>query len=556
MRSPNSFRMITHETPLDAFEYWRQEDPNFIFLRQPINRKFIEYSRHEVHSQAKAVAASLHRMGLKKGDHVALLSKNCAHWFMADLALMMGGFVSVPLYPTLDAKSINEILVHSESKAIIVGKLDDFAKQKDGIPEGLTRVGVQLYGVREDHSWEDLIKEEVGDFEFPKLDPDGIITIMYTSGTTGDPKGVMHKVSSFNLLGNITMPILHVPLHCRYFSYLPLSHIAERVGIEIVSFYCGGQVSFPESLDTFAEDLAAVNPTLFVAVPRIWQKFQEKILEKFSQKKLDTLISLPLIGGIIKKKIRQKLGLDQAIICYTGAAPIATSLQEWYDKLGINILQGYGMTEDCIYSHFNVLGSNKFGTVGKVLPGAKARLSAEGEVQVKSDALMVGYYKEPEKTAEVFTEDGYIKTGDIGEYDHDGYLSITGRIKDQFKTDKGKYVTPALIELKLSKNTDIEQICVVGMGIAQPIALIVPSETGQAKEKQALEDSILQIIDEVNPTLMAHEKVAKAVIMKEQWSVDNGLMTPSLKVRRPRVEAIHQDMYKTWFEREERLIYE
>lgn len=547
--------MNNFETPLKAYEYWLDKDPNFVFLRQPIKRKFIEYSRQDAYDQAMAIAASLHKIGLKKGDHVALLSKNSAHWFMADLAIMLGGFVSVPIYPTLDKDSINEILVHSESKAIIVGKLDDYSKQKDGIPE-IPRIGVELYDIKEQHSWESIVQEGSGDFQSPGLNPDDLITIMYTSGTTGNPKGVMHKVSSFNLLGNTTIPSLKVPLNCTYFSYLPLSHIAERIGIEMVSLYCGGCVSFPESLDTFAEDLATVNPLFFVAVPRIWQKFQEKILDKFTQKKLDTLISLPLIGGIVKKKIRQKLGLNKAKMCYTGAAPIAVSLLEWYDKLGINILQGYGMTEDCILSHFNVLGSNKFGTVGRAMPNATGRLSSEGEIQVKSDALMVGYFKQPDKTAEVFTEDGFIKTGDIGEYDHDGYLSITGRIKDQFKTDKGKYVTPALIELKLSKNTDIEQVCVVGMGIAQPIALIVPSEGGHAKDKAALEDSICKTLDEVNPTLPSHEKLAKAVIMKEEWSVDNGLMTPSLKVRRPRVEAVHQGMYKEWFDVKERIIFE
>ncbi|MEP0985744.1 AMP-binding protein [Ekhidna sp.] len=548
--------MNTFQTPLDAFQYWLTKDPNFIFLRQPINREFIEYSRQDAYNQAIAMAASLHSMGLKRGDHVALLSKNCAHWFMADLAIMLGGFVSVPLYPTLDKDSINEILVHSESKAVIVGKLDDYSRQKTGVPEDIQRIGVKLYGVEEQHSWETLIKDDHSSFDPPGLNPDHLITIMYTSGTTGNPKGVMHKVSSFNLMGNTTIPTLKIPENCTYFSYLPLSHIAERIGIEIVSFYCGGRVSFPESLETFAEDLASVKPIFFIAVPRIWQKFQEKILEKFTQKKLDTLTSLPILGAIVKKKIQQKLGLNNAKLCYTGAAPIAVSLLEWYDKLGINILQGYGMTEDCILSHFNIIGSNRFGSVGRPMPGATARLSPEGEIQVKSDALMVGYYKEQAKTDEVFTEDGFIKTGDIGEYDHDGYLSITGRIKDQFKTDKGKYVTPSQIELKLSKNTDIEQVCVVGMGIAQPIALIVPSETGEAKEKQAFEDSLLQTLDEVNPTLASHEKLAKAVIMKEQWTVDNGLMTPSLKVRRPRVEAIHQEMYKSWFDREERLIYE
>ena len=547
--------MNTYNTPLDAFDYWLKQDPNFIFLRQPINRKFIEYSRQEAYDQAMAIAASLHKMGLKAGDHVALLSKNCAHWFMADLAMMMGGFVSVPLYPTLDKGTINEILVHSEAKAIIIGKLDDYSKQQAGITD-IPTIGIELYGINEQHSWENLIKEDIGDFSAPGLEPDSLISIMYTSGTTGNPKGVMHKVSSFNHMGQESIDTIKVSLNGRYFSYLPLSHIAERIGIQMGSIYAGGCISFPESLDTFGEDLSSVNPNMFMAVPRIWQKFQEKILEKFPQKKLDKLISLPIIGGIIKKKIRQKLGLNEATHCYAGAAPLAMSLQEWYDKLGINILQAYGMTEDCIQSHFNIIGAIKFGTVGPPLPKVESRLSAEGEIQVKNETLMVGYYKEPEKTAEMFTEDGFLKTGDKGEYDHDGYLTITGRIKDQFKTDKGKYVTPSQIEMLLSKNTDIEQICVVGMGIAQPIALIVPSEAGQGKSSEDLEQSVLQTIDEVNPTLMAHEKLAKAVVMKEQWTVDNGLMTPSMKVRRSRVEDIHQDMYKTWFNKEERFIYE
>lgn len=547
--------MKSFQTPLDAFNYWLQDDPNFIFLRQPINREFIEYTRQEAYSQALGIAASLHKMGLKPGDHVGLISKNCAHWFMSDLAIMLGGFVSVPLYPTLDKDSINEILVHSESKAVIIGKLDDYSLQKEGVPDDIPHIGIELYGIQEQHSWENLIKED-NDFEPVGLNPDDLITIMYTSGTTGNPKGVMHKVSSFNVLGSRSMEAIKITPNGRYFSYLPLSHIAERIGIEIGSIYSGGCISFPESLDTFAEDLASVKPTMFMAVPRIWQKFQEKILEKFPQKKLDKLISLPLLGGIIKKKIRQKLGLNNATHCYAGAAPIAVSMLEWYDRLGINILQAYGMTEDCIMSHFNIIGSNKFGSVGRPLPEVVSRLSPEGEVQVKNPSLMVGYYKEPEKTADMFTEDGYLKTGDIGEFDHDGYLSITGRIKDQFKTDKGKYVTPSLIEMKLSKNTDMEQICVVGMGIAQPIVLVVPSEAGQAKSKEELEQSILQTIDDVNPTLPTHEKLSKAVIMKEMWSVDNGLMTPSMKVRRNRVEDIHQHMYKTWFDMEERFIYE
>ena len=543
-------------TPLEAFDHWLKKDPNFIFLRQPIDRKFIEYTRKEVFDQARNIAAALHQMGLKKGDHVALLSKNCAHWFMADLAIMMGGFVSVPLYPTLDKDTIGSILVHSDSKAIIVGKLDDYAQQKAGIPEDLTRIGVTLYGIEEQHRWEQLQREDYPDFTPHELDPEALITIMYTSGTTGDPKGVMHKVKSFNRVASLAFPALKQTYNKKYFSYLPLSHIAERIGGQMGSIYSGGCVSFAESLDTFGEDLASVNPDYFGGVPRIYQKFQEKVLEKMPQKKLDRLTSLPILGNIVKKKIRQKMGLDNAQQCYIGAAPSAVSMLEWFDKLGINILQGYGMTEDSILSHFNVVGTNKFGTVGRPFPGVESRISEEGEVQISNGCLMVGYYKNPEKTAEMFTEDGFLRTGDIGEFDDEGYLTITGRVKDQFKTDKGKYVIPAQIELHFYKNPDIEQICVVGVGLAQPIALIVPSEAGSGKSKDDLQNSILSTIDEIKPTLMAHEKVAKAVIMKEAWTVENGLMTPSLKIRRPKVEALHKDSYLTWYQKEERCVLE
>lgn len=546
--------MSEFNTPLEAFQYWLNEDPDAVFLRQPVNRNFIEYTRKEAYHQASCIAASLQQMGLKHGDHVALLSKNCAHWFMADLAIMLGGFISVPIYPTLDAASINEILVHSESKAIILGKLDNYESQKPGIP-AIPRIGVDLYPVAEEYTWEEIIKNDYPSFTPTTQNPDDLITIMYTSGTTGNPKGVMHKVSSFNLVSTIGGDALEIPVNAKLFSYLPLSHIAERIGLEMGAFYRGGVVSFPESLDTFAEDLASVSPDVFLAVPRIWQKFHEKVSEKLPPKKLNRLISLPLIGGLVKKSIRKKLGLNNAS-CFSGAAPLALSLQEWYGKLGIDIKQCYGMTEDCILSHFSLPKANKYGKVGMPLPTVESKLSPEGEVLVKNGCLMVGYYKEPEKTAEMFTEDGFLKTGDIGEFDHDGYLSITGRIKDQFKTDKGKYVDPSGIELQLSKNLDFEQVCLVGMGIAQPMALIVPSEGGKSKSREDFNRSVLNTIDELNPSLKTHERIEKAVIMKEEWTIDNGLMTPSMKIRRNRVEAIHQEMYPVWFEKEERVVYE
>jgi long-chain acyl-CoA synthetase len=370
------------------------------------------------------------------------------------------------------------------------------------------------------------------------------------------PKGVMHSTSNFSIITNIQLDAIPLPETPRFFSYLPLAHIAERLAIEFMGISHGAVISFPYSLETFAADLAAVQPHLFFAVPRIWSKFQEGVLAKMPQKKLNMLLSLPIIGGLVKKKITKKLGLSEAAYIVTGAAPIAVSMLEWFEKLGIIIHQAYGMTEDCILSHFNLVGANKKGTVGKPLPGATAKLSPEGEICIKSDALMQGYYKEPKMSADMIDGDGFLKTGDIGEYDHDGYLTITGRVKDQFKTDKGKYISPAPIELELLKNPNIEQVCLVGMGIPQPIALIITSLSAKNKGREALNESLSRSINELNPTLEKHEKIEKAIVMKEDWSVDNGLLTPTLKVKRNHVEKIHMEMYPSWFKSAEKVIYE
>jgi len=546
--------MQKFHSPLDAFNFWVTNTPNKIYLRQPINRKFIEYTYKEVDTECRKIAAGLKKMNLGSKAHIAILSKNCAHWIMADLAIMMADCVSVPLYPTLDAGTIGQILTHSESKAIFIGKLDDYPSQKSAI-KNIQTISIEQYGHNEGTTWENLVKDNNPLSEIKRQEPDELLTILYTSGTTGNPKGVMHKVSSFNEVANTFLSRYPMKNHQRYFSYLPLSHIAERIGVEMISLYTGGVVGFAESLETFGEDLESVQPNLFFGVPRIWQKFREKIEEKLPPKKFNLLLSIPIISGIIKKKLRNKLGLSDAVT-FAGAAPISVDLLEWFERIGIKINQAYGMTEDSICSHFNLPDANKFGTVGKPLPGVEGKLSPEGEILIKNKSLTLGYYKEEEKTAELFTEDGFLKTGDIGEYDHDGYLTITGRIKDQFKTDKGKYISPAPIELELLKNTDIDQVCVVGTGIAQPITLIVPSESGKQKSKTEFSQSITDTLSTVNKLLQPYEKIEKAVIMKEDWSVDNGLLTPTLKVKRNRVEAIHSPMYQDWFGKVDKVVFE
>ena len=547
--------MNNFDSPIAAFIHWETSAPDKIFLRQPFNRVLKDYTFKEAGDEVRRMAAALRALDMPANSHVALISKNCAHWIMADLAIMMAGHVSIPIYPTLNAESIRQILEHSESKAVIIGKLDDYEAQKPGIPD-IQRIGIKAYDINEGLSWEDLVEQNEPLQDINEPNDDDLVTIIYTSGTTGVPKGVMHTYGNFTKYLNAACSVLTFPENPRFFSFLPLSHVAERLAVGHQGIFRGASINFPETLSTFAADLEATMPHFLFAVPRIWSKFQEKILEKMPQKKLNTMLGIPILGGIVKKKIVKKLGLTEAQYMCSGAAPIAASLQEWFEKLGITIHQNYGMTEDCILSHYNLPGSNKIGTVGKALPGVTGKLSAEGEICVKSDVLMTGYFKEPELTAEMFDEQGFLKTGDIGEYDHDGYLTITGRVKDQFKTDKGKYVSPAPIELELLKNSDIEQICLVGMGIPQTIALVIPSLTAKPKSKEELNNSLIESVQELNQTIESYERIEKIIIMKEDWTVDNGLLTPTLKVKRNQVEKIHMPMYKEWFDMEDKVIYE
>ena len=534
-------------TPLLQFLKWEKETPDSVMLRQPFYGEWRNWTYQQAGEEIRKIASGLKGLNLPPRSNVALLSKNCAQWIMADLAIMMAGHISVPLYATLTAPSIKQILEHSEAKAIFVGKLDKYEEQKEGIPASVQKIGMELYGIHESISIEKMIATEKPLTEIAAWDRDEVLSIMYTSGTTGKPKGVMHSAGNFDAIVQTGIIDLELPMHPRLFSYLPISHIAERAGIEMIGIYRGAIFSFAESLETFPKNLAETQPNLFFAVPRIWAKFREKISEKLPPKKLNTLLSIPIINNIIRKSIKKKLGLAEATHIYSGAAPISVDLLEWFDKIGVTIYQAIGMTEDCIYSHFNRRTANRFGTVGKALTGVKVKIADDGEFRLKSAGVMKGYYKEPELTAATFDEEGYLKTGDKAEYDKDGFLSIVGRVKDQFKTDKGKYVSPAPIEMLLLANQDIEQACVVGMGIPQPIALVVLSASGKAKAKDDLIASLSASLREVNPALESYEKLEKVVVMKGDWTVENGLITPTLKVKRNEVEKIHLPKYPTWY---------
>jgi len=542
--------------PLEQFLKWEKENPDRIFLRQPINGVWKTWTWAQADNDAKRIAQGFYSLGLKEGDHIAILSKNCAEWIIADIAIMMAGCISIPIYPTLSATAIEPILIHSEAKAIVIGKLDDFRSQSNGIPANMIRISVTAYGIKEKHSIEELITENEPLSNIYSWKKEDVLTIIYTSGTTGKSKGVMHAADAFSAVITVAIPQLELPHQPGMISYLPLSHIAEKVGVEMNALFTCGTISFAESLEKFSKNLFEIQPSIFFAVPRIWQKMREGILSKVSQRKLDIILSIPLVNSFFKKSLKKKMGFSRVSHFYSAAAPISIELQQWYEKIGIIIYQAYGMTEDCVYSHFCGPKANKFGTVGKVLPGVQVKIADDGEIRVKSEGNMKGYYKEPQMTADTFDEDNFLKTGDMGEYDGDGFLKITGRVKDQFKTDKGKYISPAPIEVKLLSNTDIEHACIVGTGVPQPMVLVCLSDTGKKKTKGELIKDLTESLSLINPSLEKFEKIEKMVIMKENWTIANNMITPSLKVKRNEIEKIHLPKYPAWYDKPGAVVWE
>jgi len=523
-------------TPLEMFYQWEETHPETVYLKQPVNGVIHEFTWRETSQQARKVAATLLAMDLPKGSHIAILSKNCAEWFITDLAIMLAGHVSVPIYSTAGEKTIRFVLDHAKCPVIFVGKLDDTEKQVAAIGEGIVKLAFPYPNIPADKQWDDVLQAApfLGK-PIPALD--SVMTIVYTSGSTGNPKGVVHNYESICWAASNSLNELKVDQNDRMLSYLPLAHITERVLVEIASFYSGMRINFLESLETFARDVNAAEPTLFISVPRLWTRFQMGVLASMPQKKLDLMLRIPIVSSFVSKKIRIKLGLGKARLCASGSAPIPASTLEWFRKIGVNISEGWGMTENSAYGTCCVpFRADKIGSIGRAYNGVDIRIAEEGEIQVRGPCNMKEYYLEPEKTAEVMTEDGYLKTGDKGSIDSDGYIKITGRLKEIFKTSKGKYIAPVPIESKLMANSSIEQVCVTGSQLKQPIALVVLSPEALKLPADEIEQSLLATLNEVNNTLESHAVLDCLVIMKDEWTVGNGLLTPTLKVKRHNLE--------------------
>jgi long-chain acyl-CoA synthetase len=547
--------MASSKLILDYVYEHETKRANEIYLTQPIGGgKVVDFTWAQMMDQARRMASYLKAQGFEPGARIAILSKNTAHFMMSELAIWMAGYTTVAIFPTEGADTVKYVLTHSEASLLFVGKLDAFDTQIGGIPSGLPCVALPLSPKNSYRTWDDITKQTQPIAGKPVRAGGDLCFIMYTSGSTGTPKGVMHTFEGATRASEGIVAFTNSQMGnaaYRALSYLPLAHIFERAWIECSGFVMGrGRVFFAETLDTFVQDLQRARPTVFISVPRLWLKFQQGVSAKMPPKKLKTLLSIPILNNIVRKKVLTQLGLNEVVLAGCGSAPLPPALLQWYRDLGLHLSEGYGMTEDFAYSHSTNKQQQTLGYVGVPYPGVQRRLDEDGEILIKSP--LKGYYKQPELDAEVFTADGFFRTGDLGETLPDGQLKLTGRKKELFKTAKGKYVAPAPIENMINESQMVELCMVSGVGQPSAYAVVVPAEglrpkLGDAAVRAEFEAEMASVLKRVNDKVADYEQLRMIVVAKEPWSIENGQLTPTLKIKRNKIEAALEHNVEGWY---------
>ncbi len=543
----------------------------------------------------RRAAAGLLALGVGPGDRVALVSANRPEWLFGDLAILTMGGVSVPVYPTSIAAQLQHIVAHSEAACVLV--------EDEAQAHKLASVRAQCPSVRHvivlDDSvelpWSALLQK--GD-ELLARDPEalararrsvtpaGLATIVYTSGTTGPPKGAM--LSHKNISSEVEQIASAVKLapHEETLSFLPLSHVAERLQGEMVAIRLGFVVNFAQRLDTVKEDLAAVRPTILTCVPRLWEKIYEAIQAQLlgMPRRRQVIFAWAIAVGrarfraqvderplsfwvrleaavadfLVGRKVRRKLGLDRAKYLISGAAPLAVGLAEFFGALGLPILEAYGQTECSGVSHATVPWiAIKPGYVGQALPGLEVRLAEDGEILIRGDSVFSGYYKDPVAT-EAALAGGWLHTGDVGELDARGYLKITDRKKDIIITAGGKNIAPQNLENRLKTHAGISQVVVLGDRRKYLVALVtidreaMGQRLGRPVTAPSRDPDVLlhvqRAIDAVNLELSSYERLKRFAVLDEDFSIESGELTPTLKVRRRIVEERHRAVLAALYE--------
>ncbi len=555
-------------------------------------------SSGEMISRAENIALGLYALGLRKNDKAALLAANCPEWTLTDAGCQLSGIIDVPIYTTLAPSAVEYIIKDSGAKVIFLQNLGGYERLKNvlfdcptiekvvlfegdnvEIENVVSLKNLEKFGAELKAESSQLIKDLTD-----AVEPSDVATLIYTSGTTGEPKGVM--LSHTNLVSNTldagaehTFSPNDKPL-----SVLPLSHVFERTGMYLY-ILSGMAIYYAESIEKVADNLGEVKPTLFVGVPRIFEKVYAKARTKAAQASLwkEKIFDLAIAVGkeyallieqkkpiprllaikhsiadkLVFSKMRQFFGGNLSF-CISGGAALSEDIYLIFTGAGIAIMQGYGLTETAPVISTNTGMNSRLGTVGKPIRNVEMRLAADGEIEISGANVMLGYYNKPEATYEVFTDDGWFKTGDIGTIDADGFLKITDRKKELFKTSGGKYIAPSPIEQMISASRFVSQVVLIGNNQKFPAALIIPdfeqlenyAKTNNLPLKSLTEfcqsadiiKLIEQEISELTKNLSSYERVKRIALLEKELSVEGGELTPTLKVKRRVVNEKYHDV--------------
>lgn len=542
--------------------------------------------------QINAVSRGLLRLGVQPNDKIAVISStNRTEWNVLDIGILQLGAQNVPIYPTISKEEYNYILNHCEATICFVSDQDVLEKLNSIKANTKIKKVFTFNEIEGENHWKEVLKlggdqsnQDEVESRKNKVKPNDLATLIYTSGTTGTPKGVM--LSHHNLVSNVLDSEKRVPFDygkSKALSFLPVCHVFERMILYLYQ-YCGVEIYFAESIDKMSDNLKEVQPNVMTAVPRLYEKVYDKIIAKGNDltgiKKVLFFwavnlglkyepygangwwyeYQLKLARKLIFRKWKAGLG-GHLNLMVSGSAALQPRLTRIFAAAEMPIMEGYGLTETSPVVSVNDQrnGGFRIGTVGRVIDQVEVKIAEDGEILVKGPNVMQGYYKDPEKTAEVMTGD-YFHTGDIGEIDKDGFLKITDRKKEIFKTSGGKYVAPALIENELKQSRFIEQVMVVGEGEKMPAALIQPNfefikdwivkkhkdvhtNNKSIASSQIVKDRIQKEVDEANKKFGHWEQVKAFELTPEIWSVDSGLLTPTMKLKRKVIKEKYIDLY-------------
>lgn len=512
-------------------------------------------STDELTLRVRRLSATLALLGVKPGDRVAILSYNRPEWAVADFAILTAGAVVVPIYTTLPRDSVAYILKDSGARVAFVEDAAQ-AEKVSGLDHviGFHGAGPGLLSFGECLNRGMSATEQEHRRRADAVKPDDLATVIYTSGTTGIPKGVM--LSHANIASNVeaVTKILQLGPDDLALSFLPLSHIFERM-VDYVYFYRGASIAYAASIDAVADDLTFFKPTIIASVPRFLEKVYQRVHKgvaaapesrrRLFENAMKAASEPP--GGfwrsakrawydmLVHSKIRARLG-GRLRVVISGGAALAPEIALFFGRIGIPVLQGYGLTETSPVITMNGESVNRAGTVGKPIPGVEVKLADDGEILTRGPHVMRGYYNKPDETAQVL-RDGWFATGDIGAFDADGFLRITDRKKDLFKTSGGKYICPQPIENRLKEDPLISQAVVVGDGRKYAVALIVANR-GETDVRPRVE----AVVARVNETLAPYETIKKFALLESEFTIESGELTPTLKVRRRLIEERHRSI--------------